>query len=367
MSTKMNLVKKMVIVILMVAVLPIEAFAEQEPKDEFYAVELMVKCPSVARLYMTENKAKAQQLAKEMIPSAEKIYNEAHKSTDSHLKPYDCGNELKIFKAIVQDDKKPIEDFMNSYFYQPEDMDFIGFNFGLKEAIAVKKRELALIAAEPVYGPLSSEYLQRGYLVAQLLYAAGQQEQAKSLAKDLLPLTEREENKSFLPFIHNILEDDKKTISDLSTSDYADDSIGRRLEEAYGRIYLYKRLKMDWFRLAYAYRELGWNQAIAGNYDESERAYKTVLRLAPGVRDYPEIPLQIRSELAAVLKLAGKIEEATKLAKGLTPSLFEEVRTKSNANHCGSNHLVMTKDTGKPVFPLGWEKNDFGYDISSDN
>ena len=55
---------------------------------------------------------------------------------------------------------------------------------------------------------------------------------------------------------------------------------------------MYKRLEKDVRlenRLAYAYKDLGWFQAIAGNYDESARAYETALQLAQGRYAKPKI------------------------------------------------------------------------------
>ena len=221
-----------------------------------------------------------------------------------------------------------------------------GFDIGLKEAIAVAQRERVLMAAEPIYDRASAD-LCSGNTLAALLYADGQKDAAKSLAKELLPLIKGaptvrppfieneskkidDENEAFL---RGILDNNDKVVANyLPVAAYADDSIGRRLEEAYGRIYLYKRLKMDLSRLPYAYKELGWTQALAGNYKESERAYKTALLLALKQYEpsYPEIPLLIRSEYAGMLRVAGKAAEADKLAAGLTPSSYREVELKAH-------------------------------------
>jgi len=313
------------------------SYSDAESNSESSDSELINKCPFVAILYVCGDKISSQQFANKVLPSIEKKFEERRTATTA-IRAYDFAGELDMLRAVIRDDNKFVQNYMDNKYFAP-DIELEGFKFGLNEQLRIYERSLALIAAEPLYGPSSRAYLTQGDNVAAMLYVAGQKDRAKSLAKELLPLLERlqlEEKTSIYSawykykpeeevMLKGILSDDKDAVAKYMVGQtYIKDSLGARLEEAYGRIYLYKRLYKDLAledRLPYAYKNLGWVQAIAGNYDESERAYKTALQLAQNrySRNYPEILRGVRSEYAAMLKLAGKADEAAKLAKGLTP------------------------------------------------
>ncbi len=312
-------------------------------------IELEKKCPNIALLYVCGDKISAQRLANETLPSVEKKYKELHATTNAN-KIYDYASELDMLKAVIGDDGKSVEKYMNKDFHL-SDVFFQGIKFGLNEQLQVYERSLSLIAAEPLNGPSSYAYLIQGEPVAAMLYESGQIDRAKPLARELLLLQSAESKKNTSrcghslfklnyerqeAMLNGILNNDNEAVAKYMVRQACiEDSIGARLEEAYGRIYLYKKLHKDLpleNRLAYAYKYLGWVQAVAGNYDESERAYHTALELAQEKygRDYPEIPLEVRSEYSGMLRVAGKTAEADKMAEGLTRNYLNKVAAKAH-------------------------------------
>ncbi len=358
----MHGIEKLVIAILLTTAMQmvVPCHAAEEPSDKFSDYYLIKKCPSVARRYVIGDKNGAQEQAKELLPKLEQRYRERH-NANTKPKRYDFGSELEMVQAVIRDDQKSVEHFMDNG-YRAGNIEFEGFKYGLKEALAVHERALALIAADPLTGKSSSQYMLQGRAVAAMMYATGQIHQAKVLASELLSLIPQLKaeaaKKTTEPIgaytyeteetvLTGITKDAKTVVSEyLKEEPYTDDSIGARLEEGYGKIYLYKRLKMDFDHLPYAYNYLGWAQALAGNYDESERAYKTALRLAKERYDheYPEIPLRIQAEYAAMLKVAGKAEQAAKMSADLTPARLAEVNAK--ARHEQTPHIQAV--------PPGW-------------
>ncbi len=356
-SEQMNITSAVLIVIL-VFVFTMGAPAKASSECKVYSIEdwkESKECPKIARMYVTGDKDDAVRLAKELLPSVEHIYTKRHNVKNPDEATYDFGAELSMLQAVIKDDQQQVKEYMEND-YDAEEDGFYGFKVGLDQALAVYKKSMQLTAAEPLYGRLSSRYLNDGELVVALSYASGHKDEAKELAKQLLPLAQNEKivlnpdpavdrilRKDKEGFLNGILNDDKDVIvyhsssKNRSATFVALDSssgvnVGEMLENAYGRIYLHKKFSM-YDRLPYDYCTLGNAQAIAGNYDESDRAYKMALILA-GER-YGEssmIRLWIKSSYAAMLTIAGKVEASKKLADGLTPEYAEKVQAKAHAD-----------------------------------
>jgi tetratricopeptide (TPR) repeat protein len=348
--------------------------------------DLIEQCRKAAFRYSLGDNEWAPARAKELLPLVIKRYDELRVSKETPF--HDFSIELNMLNAVIKNDRSSLITCLKQNDYDldmtKKDSELLGVEFGLEDTLALLKKYMELCGNEPLFGKQSYRYLDRGEAVAALMYAAGQKEEAKALAKQLIPLAQRkkaEESKrpSNYPYeyrtdyetiLSGIISDDKNSVVYESTekvtapgyikqaevSFYTTyDSIGRSLEAAYGEVYLDKQLNRI-ERLPAAYRNVGLAQALAGNYDESDRAYRAALRLAEnhyGKENYsffPEIILRIKSEYAGMLKMAGRTDASAKIAEGITPEYLEQLAAKADSKW----HPDELKSFSKRPIPPEW-------------
>lgn len=168
-----------VLMCLMIAILPALAAADQDRDPTFLQSNplLEIQCSWIARKYVTGDKEEAQQAAQKTLTSIETKYKEDHSKRKEQLYKR-ISAQLDLLKSITNGDDTAVRDYMHSTYFIVND-ESIGLEFGPREALFVHENELNLIAAEPLFGKESLQYLSHATDLIRELYLDGEKSELK--------------------------------------------------------------------------------------------------------------------------------------------------------------------------------------------